>query len=114
MAERVLTVEDLAPRSQVVKTMEMAVRRAKALGVLCREALDAAYGDPALARRLHPWGGDYPARERDFIFGEPSYRAARLYTDWWPMMWDAWYSGSLDRQIECGLANLPLSVREKL
>ena len=114
MATQVLTVEDLSPRPMPVKTMEMAVRRGKALAVLCREALDAAYGKPEEARLLHPWGGDYPAKERDFVFGEPPYLAARLYTEHWGTMWDMWYSGSLDRQIECGLANLPKAVREKL
>ena len=114
MAEQVLTIEDLNPRSQGVKMMEMAVRCSKSLASLCRHALEATSNDPLRARSLPPFAEDYPAKGVGFVFGEPLHAVRRLYTEWWPWFFDQWYSGALDRGEEAAMANMPQSVRVKL
>lgn len=110
------SVEDLNPRGQTCKTMEMAIKRGRVLRRLCREALEAADGDPRYARTLTPWHSGFGAKRADVIevFGEPVYEAERTWASWWPWLWDAWYDGSLDRDEEIFLSHLPSSVRQKL
>ena len=113
---QIYTVEDLNVKGQVIKGTEMAIRRGRGLAALCRAALDAVGGDPRLARTLVPWGRGFGANKQltTFVFGDPPYEAERRYTEWWPWFFDAWYGNALERAEQVALANLPLTVKEKL
>jgi len=117
-----IDVEDLNPRSKAVKDLEMAVRRALALEQLCVQHLERCNGDIEEARTAQPstFGsidkqvGSNVANPKTLIkevFGEAYY----AHPEWtmWPHLFDAWYSGSLRRQREAVLRNLPSNVRKK-
>lgn len=117
-----LDVENLNPRSHAVKNLEMAVRRSLALEQLCVQHLERCDSDPDKAREYQPStfgsidkvAGSNVANPRTLIkevFGDDYY----AHPEWtqWPTLFDAWYSGSLRRQREAALRNLPAKLRKK-
>jgi hypothetical protein len=115
------TADSLNPRGAASKQMEMSVRRAWALSSLCRQAFDAAGANLERAYRAFPcpsatseveWLA--PRKTVKFVFGEPMYVGRREHEKSWREYMDAWYAGSLERQIETGLALVPSTVRNKL
>jgi hypothetical protein len=109
------TVDDLNPRGQVVKTMEMAVRRGRALRVLCMKMLDHYEGNHEWARNTSPWDESIMDKgELLLVFGEPIYEGKRRYAHLWPWFYDQWSSGAMERQELVALSLLPSSVRSKL
>lgn len=115
MTTEIVTAESLNPRGRVVQEIEMAVRRSRAVGQLCRLALEAC-GSPRWARLRDPWGLDYTVPRPPLItaFGEPVYEARRPYAPHWAWFLDGRYDGTLERHEQAALANLPEKVREKL
>lgn len=106
------TVEDLNPRGSMLKSLEMAVRRGIALERVCRWHHAKLDRVAVLSRGINPvtWGsmnkrrhGYNPHTDLDFIGMKPGT---------WEQHFDAWYSGSLIRQIRQMAELLPDESRK--
>jgi hypothetical protein len=110
------TVENLNPRSQAVKSLEMVVRRAIALDKLAQRHTDICNSfeiDPYVSPRI--WGSidkraGGPDNPRTLI-GELGLDDLELDRQW-PVLYRAWVTGSLDRQIREMLDSLPAEIRQ--
>ena len=117
------TVEDLNPRSQAVKAMEMTVKRCLLLGTVMHEIFARCNADIDMVKASPPAGWGYLSFEHSDERGTMHTALTTLWGDdfWshpeyqqWELMVDYWRSGSLDHQIRDLAANLPRSVRKKL
>lgn len=105
-------IEDLNPRSRPVIELRRAVERALLLRDLCFEM--EARGEPSppifgFDRWRHVKRSGFVKTAARQLF------ASALDTEvLWPVYFQYWKTGSLDRQITDLAANLPESVREKL
>ena len=109
------TVNDLNPKGQVVKGMEMSVRRSRRLGKLIRLIHDQT-SDLATTRRTTPLAAGVGSRtEIRQVFGDSPWAHPLIrFPDMWAWTVDHWYSGAMERSEKAMLANLPDSIREKL
>lgn len=117
-----LDVENLNPRSHAVKNLEMAVRRSLALEELCTHHLERCAGDIDLARIMSPDVFGSIDKVAGSNVSNPKSLIREVYGDdywahpqWgsWEVMFDAWYDGSIRRQREAVLHNLPATLRKK-
>lgn len=117
-----MDVENLNPRSRAVKDLEMSVRRTLSLEQLCAQHLERCDDDLWAAGTTSPlnWGsidkvtGSNVANPKTLVkevFGE-QYWAHPEWSQWHRLM-QAWYDGSLRRQREAALRNLPQKIRKQ-
>lgn len=108
------SVEDLNPRSRLVKDLEMTARRAISVEKLCARHVELCrrYGLDPRSENPISWGSidtkpGGPVNPHKLV-NEVGEQDVRLY---WRELYTAWHTGSLRRQIDDMLANLPESVR---
>lgn len=107
------TVAAFKPKAHAVFDLEMSCRRALAVGRLAQLHLDLCDSAVEEARNTppHVWGnldarsdktrlhriadGRNPHQLIKTLFGEPL-----VYEVPWPTLFDLWYSGDLDRQVQ--------------
>lgn len=122
------SVEDLNPRGQIVKSAEMTVRRAQMLSALCRQHLDLCEGDIHRAKRETPavWGSLDVRKMKKQSDGAAPVNPRKLLHDIWGDTWyvhpeylawsdlfEQWWDGGLEDQIDGLLFVLPEAVRSK-
>lgn len=107
------TVEDLNPKGQTVKGIEMAIRRSQMLGAMCVAVLDQTGTMPEAYMTL-PWmTGTIASSKIKFVFGDGWYRRRHIWDEWWPWFMDYWYSGGMERGERIAAENLPLEIRKR-
>ena len=111
MTKKVLTVEDLNPRSRAVTSMVTAIRRAVLATKLVAGISRFVGEEEVYDNRPQALGGSYATMAQK-IWGE-QWRM-RLTKERWQYVVSVVQSGSMRRQIEDMMACLPSSVREKL
>jgi len=106
-------IEDLNPRGQIAKQMEMGARRSIALHKVLMALLDiqgslsevkyrpAAFGDPEVQREMKVALGDSWWHEPTWKYG-------------WEYLVDLWSSGGIRRGLDVALVNMPTVNRERV
>lgn len=116
--------EALNPRGQLAKSAEMGLRRAVWTSRLCEVWLQIQQDDPYLARqglphkmpKGHPLAKDLAKAIRESKLWEVVEKGRPPYikTLGWPLIFDQWYSGALQRSIEASMGNLPEENRKRV
>ena len=109
--DRVLTVEDLNPRSRAVTSIVSTIKRAVLLIELVRGIASLVGDEYVIDNPPQALGGTFASKAKR-IWGD-SWRSHPELRHWQYLV-SVVESGSLDRQIEAALQSLPSRVRKKL